>query len=66
MWKPQVAPTPEQRVLLMRAAWRLLTGQDLPELKPLGTAEITVLFDFESGYHWPQVELKGRNSRGQA
>jgi hypothetical protein len=60
VWKPQVAPTPEQRVLLMRASWRLLTGQDLPAMQPLKTAEVTIRFDFEAGYHWPEVELTGR------
>jgi hypothetical protein len=59
-WKPQIAPTPEQRLLLLRACWKLLTGQDLPEMAPLRTAEVTVRFDFEAGYHWPSVELTGR------
>jgi hypothetical protein len=60
VWKPQVAPTSEQRVLLMRAAWKLLTGQELPESEPLKTAEITIRFDFDAGYYWPEVELTGR------
>jgi hypothetical protein len=60
VWKPQIAPTPEQRLLLLRACWKLLTGQDLPEMAPLRTAEVTVRFDFEAGYHWPSVELTGR------
>jgi hypothetical protein len=60
VWKPQVAPTPQQRVLLLRACWRLLTGQELPEMPPLKTAEIIVRFDFCAGYDWPSVELNGR------
>jgi hypothetical protein len=59
-WKPQVAPTPEKRILLLRACWKLLTGQEAPEMEPLSTAEITIRFDFQAGYSWPEVELDGR------
>lgn len=64
-WQPHENPDREQRVLLMCACWRLLTGAELSGMKELKTAEITVRFDFEAGYDWPKVELKGRK-RGQA
>jgi hypothetical protein len=57
-WQPHENPNPAQRMLLMRACWRLLTGQELPELPQLRTAEIEVYCDFECGYCWPQCTLR--------
>jgi hypothetical protein len=59
-WKPQVNASKEQRVLLLKACYKLLTGEELPELKSMESAEIVVSFDFGPGYSWPEVSLKGR------